>query len=475
MSLETMLAVLEDELSADENKVIQPLTETPAKVYTPKNLTDAEDEIKDKDKEEKDKDEEYREEHEEDDEEEGVDTDDYDVVSPDETVDSIGDENTSDEDIDSKLMKLTTYQLLTTQFLKLEYGTPSGSDSGICPSCGSEDAADAAIIDNEISGAERTEPFGSTDNNGGGFGGSGGDFGGGFGDSEGGEGGEDDFGSDFSFYYKQRVALEHCVPGTENFVRTFTGLFEFGEKIFHTVAKHATRVIRAALRVAEHNLVKVRYMAKFYQFKLTKLINFIDDEALAKVNVEAWPADDWTKIKEGCSEVFGLCKDIENQLAAEPGKFKGIKEKYEKAYKAINVNIDVQESKNNTHELFKLRKGGTLAELNYGKDNVVRMFRQLEELGEIVGTSAMSEITVSLKKAALHIKTETTKLKGLQAAKPGDAKLKKEMDLLQAYNLRYNFLANCVNTYVAITDRLTDDLYRVSKAFETSIVPEYVR
>ena len=466
MSFETMLAVLEDELSTDENKVIQPLTETPAKVYTPKNLTEAEDEIKDKDKEEKDKDDEYREEH-KDDDEEGVDADDYDVVSPDETIDSIGDENTSDEEIDSKLMRFTTYQLLTTQFLKLEYGTPSGSDSGLCPSCGSEDASDAAIIDNEISGAERTEPFGSVDNNSGGFGGDD------FGSDEG--GGDDDFDLDFSFYYKQRVALEQCIPGTENFVRTFTGLFEFAEKIFHTVAKNVTKVIRASLRVAEHNLVKVKYMAKFYQFKLTKLINFIDDEALAKINIEAWSANDWTRIKEGCTDIFALCKNIDDQLAIDPGKFKSIKEKYENAYKAIHVNIDAQESKNNTHDLFKLRKGGTLAELDYGKDNVVRMFRQLEELGEIVGTSAMSEITVSFKKAALHIKTETTRLKGLQSVKPDDAKLKKEMDLLQAYNLRYNFLANCVNTYVAITDRLTDDLYRVSKAFETAIVPEYVR
>ena len=470
MSLETMLAVLEDELSTDENKVIQPLTETPAKVYTPKNLTDAEDEIKDKDKEEKDKDDEYREEHKEDDEE-GVDADDYDVVSPDETIDSIGDENTSDEDIDSKLMKFTTYQLLTTQFLKLDYGTPSGSDSGLCPSCGSEDAADAAIIDNEISGAERTEPFGSTDT-----GSSGGGFGGGFGNDESGsDSGDDDFDLDFSFYYRQRVALEQCIPGTENFVRTFTGLFEFGEKIFHTVAKHVTRVIRAALRVAEHNAVKVKYMAKFYQFKLSKLINFIDDDALAKLNIEAWSASDWTKIKEGCVNVYNLCKNIDDQLAAKPGSFKSIKEKYEKAYKVIKVDINETESKNNTHELFKLRKGGTLAELDYGKDNVVRMFRQLEELGEIVGTSAMVEITTSLKKAALHIKAETTRLKGLQAVKPDDTKLKKEMDLLQAYNLRYNFLANCVNTYVAITDKLTDDLYRVSKAFETSIMPKYVR
>ena len=36
MSRETMLSILEEELGADENKPIQPLTETPAKVYKTK-------------------------------------------------------------------------------------------------------------------------------------------------------------------------------------------------------------------------------------------------------------------------------------------------------------------------------------------------------------------------------------------------------------------------------------------------------
>lgn len=452
MSREIMLAILEEELNVDENKPIQPLTETPAKVYKPKNLTEAEDEIQEKETTEEDKDEEYREEH-------------NPEETPDETVDSIGDMNNSDEELDDKLMKFTVYQLLTTQFLKMEYGTPSGSDS-FCPTCGTEDAADAAIIDNEISPAKRTEPFGSTDGSSGGS-----DFG--SSDSSGED--DDDFGMDFSFYYKQRVALEHCIPGTENFVRTFTGLFKFGEKIFHTVAQQFTRLTRLVLRIGEHNLVKVRYMAKFYQFKFSKLINFIDDEALSKINVEVWKADDWSKIKDNCHVIYKLLADMENQLAVKSGKFKDVKSNYEKAFSKINVNITDTNSKNNTHDLYKLREGGSLSELGYSKENVVSMFRQLEELGEIVGMEAMSKINVALKKSMLHIKTETARIKTLQEAKPNDAKLKQEMDMLTAYNLRYTYLSNCVNTYAMITDQLTTDLYKISKAFETSIIPEYVR
>lgn len=452
MSREIMLAILEEELSVDENKPIQPLTETPAKVYKPKNLTEAEDEIQEKETTEEDKDEEYREEH-------------NPEETPDETVDSIGDMNNSDEELDDKLMKFTVYQLLTTQFLKMEYGTPSGSDS-FCPTCGTEDAADAAIIDNEISPAKRTEPFGSTDGSSGGS-----DFG--SSDSSGED--DDDFGMDFSFYYKQRVALEHCIPGTENFVRTFTGLFKFGEKIFHTVAQQFTRLTRLVLRIGEHNLVKVRYMAKFYQFKFSKLINFIDDEALSKINVEVWKADDWSKIKDNCHVIYKLLADMENQLAVKSGKFKDVKSNYEKAFSKINVNITDTNSKNNTHDLYKLREGGSLSELGYSKENVVSMFRQLEELGEIVGMEAMGKINVALKKSMLHIKTETARIKTLQEAKPNDAKLKQEMDMLTAYNLRYTYLSNCVNTYAMITDQLTTDLYKISKAFETSIIPEYVR
>lgn len=452
MSREIMLAILEEELNVDENKPIQPLTETPAKVYKPKNLTEAEDEIQEKETTEEDKDEEYREEH-------------NPEETPDETVDSIGDMNNSDEELDDKLMKFTVYQLLTTQFLKMEYGTPSGSDS-FCPTCGTEDAADAAIIDNEISPAKRTEPFGSTDGSS-----DGSDFG--SSDSSGED--DDDFGMDFSFYYKQRVALEHCIPGTENFVRTFTGLFKFGEKIFHTVAQQFTRLTRLVLRVGEHNLVKVRYMAKFYQFKFSKLINFIDDEALSKINVEVWKADDWSKIKDNCHVIYKLLVDMENQLAVKSGKFKDVKANYEKAFSKIKVSITDTESKNNTHDLYKLREGGSLSELGYSKENVVSMFRQLEELGEIVGMEAMDKINVALKKSMLHIKTETARIKTLQEAKPNDAKLKQEMDMLTAYNLRYTYLSNCVNTYAMITDQLTTDLYKISKAFETSIIPEYVR
>ena len=260
-----------------------------------------------------------------------------------------------------------------------------------------------------------------------------------------------------------------------NFVRTLSGLFNFGEKIFHTIAQQATRLTRSILRIGEHNFVRVRYMAKFYQFKLDKLINFIDDDALSGIKVNAWRAEDWTKIKEGCTHIYELCKNVEKHLAVKPGKFKEVKANYEKAFSEINVKMSDESTKHNTHDLYKLRVGGTLSDLGYDRANVVAMFRQLEELGEIVGMTAMKEINAALKKATLYVKTETTRLQALQKAKPNDATLKAEMDKLTAYNLRYSYLSNCINTYVMITDQLTTDLYKISKAFETSIIPKYVR
>lgn len=466
MSREIMLAILEEELTSDENKPIQPLTETPAKVYKPKNLTDAEDEIQEKDTEEENKDSEYREEHNKDEEEEDVG-----LENPDEALDSLDNPETSDEDPDAKFMKLTIHQLLSTRFLRLEYGTPSGSDSSFCPTCGTEDAADAAIIDNEISGAERTEPFGSVNNDSGGFGST----------SDNG-GGDDDFDMDFSFYYKQRIALEHYLAGNENFIRTIGGVADAIGSVLKTafhisewVAKRAVTVTRFVLRVAEHNAVKVKYMSKFYQFKFSKLMNLADDSVLDKLKITAWKASDWTKIKQACVPIYELCTDIEDQLEIKAGGFKNIKKQYDKAFSKLNITITENESKNTTHALFKLRTGGTLDELGYGKDTIVSMFRQLEELGEIVGMEAMSKINVALKKASVYVKKEAVRIKALKESNINSDKLKKELDLLQAYNIRYSYLANCVHTYTLITDRLVSDLYEVSKTFESAMVPKQLR
>ena len=471
MSREIMLAILEDELTSDENKPIQPLTETPAKVYKPKNLTDAEDEIQEKDTEEENKDSEYREEHNKDEEEEDVG-----LENPDEALDSLDNPETSDEDADAKFMRLTIYQLLSTRFLRLEYGTPSGSDSSFCPTCGTEDAADAAIIDNEISGAERTEPFGEIDNSGGGFGDSFGDTG------SGEEGGEDDFGMDFSFYYKQRTALEHYLAGNENFVKTIGGVADaIGsvlKTVFHIakwVAQRAVTVTRFVLRVAEHNAVKVKYMSKFYQFKFSKLMNLADDSVLDRLKITAWKANDWTRIKQACIPIYELCTNIDDQLEVKAGGFKNIKAQYDKLFGKLNITITENESKNTTHALFKLRTGGTLDELGYGKDTIVSMFRQLEELGEIVGMEAMAKINVALKKASVYVKKEAIRIKALKESNINNDKLKKELDLLQAYNLRYSYLANCAHTYTLITDRLVSDLYEVSKTFESAMVPKQLR
>ena len=459
MSRETMLSILEEELGADENKPIQPLTETPAKVYKPKNLTEAEDEIQERDDKEETKDEEYREEHNP--EEDDTDT------NTDEVIDSIGDANTSDEELDDKLMQFTIHQLLSTKFIKMEYGSPSGSDS-FCPTCGNEDAADAAIIDNEISGAERTEPFGSVDS------GSSGGFGGGSDNSSSGDL-DDDMDMDFSFYYRQRIALEHCVPGTESFTSALRALFNTGERIFHSIFKTASRVVRFVLRVSEHNFIKVRYMAKFYQFKFKKFMNFVDDDELAEIKIEAWCYDDWCMIKEKCSVIYRLCRNIANQINANPNQFKNIKNEYAKNFNDIYVDISDIDDKNSTHHLYKRREYTTLSDLGYSKRNVIAVFRQLEELGSMVDKSAMASINEEINKAAKYIKNETSRIKKMQNNKVDETALKHELDTITAYRLRFDYLVKCVKIYTMITDQLVSDLYKISESFETSIAPKYMR
>ena len=102
-------------LLKSENGTINTFTDTPARSITQDELTDAEDQIADEEKDVQEDDTEYRDEH-------------------------------SVEEVQSKM----------------EYGTPSGSDSSVvhtgCPGCisGNQDAADAAIIDAEITPVEAT-------------------------------------------------------------------------------------------------------------------------------------------------------------------------------------------------------------------------------------------------------------------------------------------------------------------------------
>ena len=125
-------------LSSDlEDQEIQTFSETKAEPATTEELTEAEDQISDLENQEREEDSDYRQEHSE--------RVEYDTI--DDMVD--GSDKSKEE-----LMAMDSYRLRSTMILNktFDYGTPAGSDSASCPECGPsyEDAADAAIIDAEI-------------------------------------------------------------------------------------------------------------------------------------------------------------------------------------------------------------------------------------------------------------------------------------------------------------------------------------
>ena len=151
-------------LSSDlEDQEIQTFSETKAEPATTEELTEAEDQISDLENQEREEDSDYRQEHSE--------RVEYDTI--DDMVD--GSDKSKEE-----LMAMDSYRLRSTMILNktFDYGTPAGSDSASCPECGPsyEDAADAAIIDAEITPTAPTvdpnkKPMNPSGGDSGGFGG----------------------------------------------------------------------------------------------------------------------------------------------------------------------------------------------------------------------------------------------------------------------------------------------------------------
>ena len=178
MKQSTMRALFD--LENKENEKIQSFSETPAVSVKPKEVTEAEDEIKDVEDTDKEDDKQYREEHNDADTSEEADaeasSDTGDSESSDEDAESEDDDSTAsisedlnatDEDDDndkSKLAKMfdrmSVNEILHYRMITMEYGTQAGSADPGCIGCsrGTADAADAVIIDSEIEPADSTEP-----------------------------------------------------------------------------------------------------------------------------------------------------------------------------------------------------------------------------------------------------------------------------------------------------------------------------
>ena len=473
MSYEAMIALLSEEL---EN--IKPITETPvpsSSKHNPNELTEAEDEISEKEKDENEKDDEYREEHNESEEEEDTgETDNSDLGLPEDTE---GEEDAtqkevskdmdnadiSEEELDAKMAKMSFYQQLTMTYIKAEYGSPSGSNSSSCPSCaGNEDAADAAIVDNDVTDAERTEPFGEVDNS---SSSGGSDYG-----SDMGGGDDYDFG-DSAFQFKYQPGEEDLANTAKEIGALIGGTLKASERVFHFASKTLVGVTHKLVHTVERTFIKVRHVAKFYEYKFKPILKLISDDAVSEVTTEAFYANTWIAAQRCCGEVYKLLTGIDKQLSASEKDFPRIIKAYSNAFSEAEIDINENTPSSCLSKLYDRRANSNLAELGYNKRDLLTLIRHLQVLGEISESDSLKPVRNILVKYGKLLRKESRRI-----SKETDADTAKQMLAIVEFNTKkYNFLARVVDVYCDLTSKLVDDLYKVCYEYEKSIIPRYLK
>lgn len=521
MSYEAMLAVLSSELEK-----IRPLTETPApNKYTPDALTNAEDAIRDEKEKDKKEDDKYREEHKEVEEEDNDNSnatdndssgtsDNTDTGNNDKGVAETNNElsnfgpdasnnsdlandmnnpNVSNAQLDAKLSELTLYERMTFQFIRSEYGSPSGSDSNLCPNCsGTADAADAAIIDNEVTKTERTEPFGTVNNNnsggsdGGDFGGDmgGGDFGGDFGGDMGGDFGNMSFKAAFGIGTESMginsdnldEGIDFVANRAKEVAYMTKSILDFSEKAFHFISKTATTALHKIGHAVESNLLKIRHVSKFYEYKLKAIAPLVQNDKLAEFNVEAFNSKDWVTIESNCHEIYKLLCDVSKQMTCPYRKFGEVTDQYKAAFAKINVNIMNKVPSACLKNLYDKRQNASLAELGYNPRDMFNILRHLEQLADISDNDAMNKITRAIQSygKVLNLENKTLVAK-LKKANEVPKELQQKKLFVELDTKKYDFLVSVIEVYTDLTTRLVDDIHAVCYQYETSIIPEYIR
>ena len=486
------------ELEDKENEQIQSFSETPAPTVKPKEVTEAEDQIKDEEKDDEDDDKEYREQHNDDDSttddtsdlgtdtgtDESIATEDTDKNTEDtsaedeDTASVAADLHATDEDDDKDKSKIATafyrmsvYDILHTRMIKFEYGTQAGTPDPGCAGCspGTADAADAAIIDSEVEPAEPT-----VDNTNNGSGGTGGDLGGGDlsgGDDLGGDHGGDlggDLGS--SFYAKMmspydikpkwyEVGLEEYVPTFNNPETANYGIGGLLKDIVSVVGdtiegavpivKKCANYLSVAGKRAAKGMMTTKALAKFYRWKFKKYLSYVDEEKLKSMKVDALPAKNWVGMSKGCIEISKAISSV-NVDKVSGDDFKKIMTVLTAKFKLIGVNMTATDDRAKFEGFNKARKGGTVYELGYTPDAISNYFQELEYLGGIVSPARTKQFTAMFSELGNSIKKVVSKNK----------------KAVEVYSARFSYITKCRETLLTICDELIDELKHVASAYE---------
>ena len=487
-------------LSSDlEDQEIQTFSDTKAEPATTEELTEAEDQIADLEDQEREEDSDYRQEHSE--------RVEYDTI--DDMVD--GSDKSKEE-----LMAMDSYRLRSTMILNktFDYGTPAGSDSASCPECGPsyEDAADAAIIDAEITPTAPTvdpnkKPMNPSGGDSGGFGG--------------GSSGDDDmFGDDdFSFMANvdtlltftslcnkiaksndnltyleytlgcQLLKKESYIPAQENWddytvarkvtLRTifldlcqsaahyapllFKGLLKIINSTKRFIVKSATKLQRVFHELSDNS----EKLCEFWQVKMKKYILKANVEKLESAELLGFEFSDWVTVVKTCLRILETVDKSANSLVASSDA-DAMMTKIVEDIQSIGIKTSSTGTKTDNTELMEKWTKGSVMELGF---NPRVMSGCMNYIAQIV--SVLGKDDSAIHKALMKVveKTESV-LQGIKDNKEvGDDTKKLSYQILQA-DVAVRYLTTIVTTVQKLLNRCVKQVYLICKKYEAAMIPE---
>ena len=487
-------------LSSDlEDQEIQTFSDTKAEPATTEELTEAEDQIADLENQEREEDSDYRQEHSE--------RVEYDTI--DDMVD--GSDKSKEE-----LMAMDSYRLRSTMILNktFDYGTPAGSDSASCPECGPsyEDAADAAIIDAEITPTAPTvdpnkKPMNPSGGDSGGFGG--------------GSSGDDDmFGDDdFSFMANvdtlltftslcnkiaksndnltyleytlgcQLLKKESFIPAQENWddytvarkvtLRTifldlcqsaahyapllFKGLLKIINSTKRFIVKSATKLQRVFHELSDNS----EKLCEFWQIKMKKYILKANVEKLESAELLGFEFNDWVTVVKTCLRILETVDKSANSLVASSDA-DAMMTKIVEDIQSIGIKTSSTGTKTDNTELMEKWTKGSVMELGF---NPRVMSGCMNYIAQIV--SVLGKDDSAIHKALMKVveKTESV-LQGIKDNKEvGDDTKKLSYQILQA-DVAVRYLTTIVTTVQKLLNRCVKQVYLICKKYEAAMIPE---
>lgn len=520
-----MLGFLETFFSVDkdEEQNIQSFSETPAKPTKAKDLTETEDEVQEIHKQTEEEDKEYRDEHTpEDDDQTGDDLGDFGEDTTD-TSEGGTDENTennednSEEESDDQmkdgsdkddftLRAMSEYEIRTTKIISkkaLEYATSSGPDIvGGCAGCskGNEDAADAAIIDAEITPVERTVPKG----------GNGSDNGGGsddFGSSDSGSSDDDfDLGDDFSLYYDKYLAavnkfrtiaaqedlldmsLHNLLDNAKAIVGiTAKGVAATTRTIVQDILPAAFNVAKKAGEILANAFVYVKNIAakivanktlllRVWNTKIKLYLKVVSTEKLAKMKVQCFNKEDFLKIGKATIDVYDTLTKNGDKVANAKLSDKIIV-KLINALSSIGVVIDVTKDKIDLSKLYEKRKIGSIMDLGYTPDNIEECILWCIDVSKrIPEEDNASPMLAGFAKVHSFFKSRNNAFERNAANNKISAEKRQEdIGIYVSSELKVKFGADASRIVYQIWNELIAEMLEVCEKYEKALIPGKIK